>query len=126
VKLLQHTIFIILLIFSTQVFAQTDNRFVVNKDVDALLSERSKCATEHKTAVKLYHIQLYNGQNMARARSVKSDFLLLFSDTSAQIKWEAPEFKVWVGNYENKLSVDRALIAIKKKFPNAFVVNPKK
>ncbi len=102
------------------------NRFIVTAKVDTLLTKRSDCLAKTKTSFKYYHIQLYNGQSINTARSVKADFQQKFPDTYAVVEWESPEFKVWVGDYETKLAADQALLKIKKEFPNAFIVNPKK
>jgi len=102
------------------------NRFIVTAKVDTLLAKRSDCFLKTKTSLKYYHIQLYNGQSINKARSVKADFQSKFPDDYIIIEWESPEFKVWAGEYESKLAADRALYKIRKEYPNAFIVNPKK
>jgi len=104
---------------------QKENRFVITEKVNNLLGKRADCAANVKTSSKYYHIQLYNGQNIDKARSIKAEFLENFPGTYAVVEWESPEFKVWVGEYENKLSADQALLKIRKIYPNAFIVNPK-
>jgi len=120
---------IILLIFlftTLGVVAQEQtNPFVVNEKVENLLAQRTDCYGKTKTSLKYYHIQLYNGQNINKARSIKTKFLEHFPGTYAIVEWESPEFKVWVGEYENKLSADQALKRIRNIYPNAFIVNPK-
>ncbi len=121
-------IFLIIIAFFFQfTFAQqTENRFIATDKVNTLLVQRADCFEKNKTSLKFYHIQLYNGQNIDKARSVKARFKEDFPEIHAVVEWESPEFKVWVGEYENKLSADQALLRIKKKYPNAFIVNPKK
>ena len=120
--------FMILILLGLQMSAQeaTVNRFIVTGKANDLLAQRADCSSKYKTSFNYYHIQLYNGQNMARANSVKSNFTASFPEVKAVVEWESPEFKVWVGDYENKLSADQALLKIRKKYPNAFIVNPKK
>jgi len=120
--------FIILILIGLQMSAQeaTANRFIVTDKVNDLLAQRADCSLKYKTSFNYYHIQLYNGQNMSRANAIKSNFTASFPDEKAVVEWESPEFKVWVGDYENKLSADQALLKIRKKYPNAFIVNPKK
>jgi len=36
--------------------------------------------------------------------------------------YESPEYKVRVGQYRTKLEAERALILIRKEFPNAIIV----
>ena len=45
---------------------------------------------------------------------------------SSEMKYETPNYKIWVGDFRTKIEADRALIAIKKKYPNAFIFTPKK
>jgi hypothetical protein len=105
---------------------QSQNRFIITAKVNKILEKRADCFASIKTSLKYYHIQLYNGQSIDKARSVKSQFQADFPGTYVIVEWESPEFKVWAGEYENKLSADQALLKIKKKYPNAFIVNPKK
>jgi hypothetical protein len=102
------------------------NRFIVTGKVNDLLAERADCFKNNKTTLKFYHIQLYNGQSINTARSVKSDFQQKFPNMYVVIEWESPEFKVWAGEFETKLAADQALQKIRKEYPNAFIVNPKK
>jgi hypothetical protein len=125
---MKYILIITISLFSLHISAQdnTENRFIVNDKINALIAQRADCIAKNKQTLKYYHIQLYNGQNMGSARGVKSKFNTLFPGVYSIIEWESPEFKVWAGEYENKLSADQALIRIKKEFPNAFIVNPKK
>ncbi len=102
------------------------NRFIITAKVDTLLAKRANCFKENKTSLKYYHIQIYNGQDINKARSEKAKFEEQFPEVLATLEWESPEFKVWIGEYETKLAADQALLKYKKAFPNAFVVNPKK
>ncbi len=119
--------FFFILFFSLNIYSQENHKksFVVTSEVNRLLNERGSCKNTKKTK-KYYHIQLYNGQNLNRAKKVKRDFLSKFEGIPVIIEWESPEFKVWAGIYENKLSADQALIILRKEYPNAFIVNPKK
>jgi len=121
-------LFLFFMLVSLGVFAQEQqpNRFIVTQKVDTLLTKRAHCFSQVKTSHKYYHIQLYNGQSINKARGMKAKFQEDFPEVYAVVEWESPEFKVWVGEYENKLSADQALLKIRKKYPNAFVVNPKK
>jgi hypothetical protein len=125
---MKYLLLILIPLLTLNISAQdnTENRFIVNDKVDALIAQRADCIAKNKQTLKYYHIQLYNGQNMSSARGVKSKFNTLFPDVYSIVEWESPEFKVWAGEFVNKLSADQALIRIKKEFPNAFIVNPKK
>ena len=72
-----------------------------------------------------YKIQIYNG-NRADAYEAQTEFKTSFSDWRSEIKYESPNFKIWVGNFRTRLEADRAIKRIKKKFPSAFIFKPKK
>jgi len=122
--------FRILLIFLLTGFyfygQEAPKRFIVTGKVNNLLDERADCFLNNKTSLKYYHIQLYNGQSINKARSIKSNFQQKFPGMYSVVEWESPEFKVWAGEFETKLAADQALLRIRKEFPNAFIVNPKK
>ena len=125
---MKHILLILIFGITTGLYAQetTPNRFIVTEKVASLVAQRADCVASNKETLKYYHIQLYNGQNMGSARAIKSKFMGLFPGVYSVVEWESPEFKVWAGEYENKLSADQALMKIRKEFPNAFIVNPKK
>ncbi len=72
-----------------------------------------------------YKIQIFNG-NRKNAEKAKSRFESKQSELKAKIKFETPNYKVWVGNFRTSLEADRYLIEVKKIFPNAFKFNPPK
>jgi len=72
-----------------------------------------------------YRIQLYNGTN-TEAQKVIRKAEAAFPQWRTDLKWETPDFKVWIGNYRNKLETDRALKEIKKEFVGAFSFKPEK
>ena len=114
------------MLVSGQDITTTPNRFIMTDKIDALLTKRADCYDKTKTSFQYYHIQLYNGQNIENARRVKAGFQEKFSGEYVVIEWESPEFKVWAGEYETKLAADQALQKIRKEYPDAFIVNPKK
>ncbi len=72
-----------------------------------------------------YKIQLYYG-NLNQANSILNTAKNAFPDWDASIKWETPNYKVWIGKYRNRLAADRALKEIHEEFPNAFIFKPGK
>ncbi|MDX1543439.1 MAG: SPOR domain-containing protein [Christiangramia sp.] len=71
-----------------------------------------------------YVIQLFYGDN-GEANEVIQKYRNLYSYPS-QITYEAPNYKVWVGNFRNRLEADRALLKIKDNFPAAFIPKPQR
>ena len=72
-----------------------------------------------------YKIQIFNG-NRVGALKAQTEFRKVFSTWNPSMKYQTPNYKIWVGNFKTKLEADRALIEIKKKFNNAFRFKPKK
>lgn len=71
-----------------------------------------------------YVIQLFYGDN-GEANEVIQKYRELYAYPS-QITYEAPNYKVWVGNFRNRLEADRALLKIKNDFPAAFIPKPQR
>ena len=110
-------------LFCTNEIMAQEGVVVVNQDrnIDALLRIKKEV---NKTEVN-YKIQIYNG-NYAGVEKVRTEFRNSFSDWATSVKFETPNYKIWVGNFKTKLEADRALLEIKKKFNNAFRFKPKK
>lgn len=72
-----------------------------------------------------YKIQIFNG-NRKNAEKAKARFESKQNELKAKIKFETPNYKVWVGNFRTSLEADRYLLEVKKIFPNAFKFNPPK
>lgn len=71
-----------------------------------------------------YKIQLYYGSDITKANKVLNKAQNTFTKWKSDIVWETPNYKIWIGNYRNKLETDRALLEIKKEFPEAFSLKP--
>ncbi len=70
-----------------------------------------------------YTIQIFYGE-IQGAKKMKTKYNSLGLSWNASMEYEEPNHKVWVGKYRSRLEADRALIVIKKNFPNAFVLKP--
>ena len=47
-----------------------------------------------------------------------------FPDHFVEMKYETPNYKIWVGKFRTRLEADRELLVVKKLFPNAFPFKP--
>jgi len=92
-----------------------------DKDIDVLL----RLKKEVNKSQSNYKIQIYNG-NRSGAEKTRLEFRNSFSDWPTSIKFETPNYKIWIGNFKTRLEADRALLKIKRKFNNAFIFKPKK
>lgn len=74
---------------------------------------------------QFYKIQIYNGSRSG-ALNAKSEFRESYNEWPLEMKFETPNYKIWIGNFKTRLEADRALLRVKKKFGNAFIFKPKK
>ncbi|MAW96349.1 MULTISPECIES: SPOR domain-containing protein [unclassified Leeuwenhoekiella] len=103
---------------SGSVSISQDNR------IPELLELKSKMAANNELNDR-YKIQLFYG-SINEANSVQSRYRSKYGSWEPSIVYESPNYKVWVGNFRNRLEADRALLQIQKTFPNAFVMKPER
>ena len=97
----------------------------INQDpkIPKLLELKTEMAEANKIGDR-YKIQLFYGDNN-EASEVFKDYQSKYS-YPAIIDYETPNYKVYVGNFRNRLEADRALLEIKENFPGAFIPKPKR
>ncbi len=78
---------------------------------------------ELNSKIQNLRIQIYNGDR-ENAEQIIKEFIEIFNDTLADVIYETPNYKVWVGNYYTQLEADKKLIEIRKKFRSAFIFRP--
>ena len=111
---------IILLITVNQLAGQNGNT-IINKSykLDSII----KLKKELNSKIQNLRIQIYNGDR-TNAELIIKEYIDNFNDTTADIIYETPNYKIWVGNYYTQLEADRNLIKIRKKFSSAFNFRP--
>jgi hypothetical protein len=82
-----------------------------------------KLKKELNSKIQNLRIQIYNGDR-ENAEQIIKEFIEIFNDTLADVIYETPNYKVWVGNYNTQLEADKNLIEIRKKFRSAFIFRP--
>lgn len=116
----------ILAIFSSEIcYGQNA---VVTENADPKISELLQLKKSLEKENKLsdgYTIQLYYG-NLNKANSVLRNYRNRYAEWPASIEYETPNYKVWVGNFTERIDADRALISIQKHFSAAFILRPSK
>ena len=98
----------------------------INQDdrIPELLSLKSKMVVDNELNDR-YKIQLFYG-SITEANNVRSNYNSKHAEWKPSIVYESPNYKVWVGNFRNRLEADRALLQIQKSFPKAFVMKPER
>ena len=95
-----------------------------NEKIDKLIEQKRYYNKKNKVAGG-FKIQIYNGSRSG-ALDAKSEFRESYNEWPLEMKFETPNYKIWVGNFKTRLEADRALLRVKKKFGNAFIFKPKK
>ena len=68
-------------------------------------------------------IQVYSG-NRIGAETALEKFQTDFPEQVVEMKYETPNYKIWIGKFRTQLEADRELRVVKKSFPNAFSLKP--
>lgn len=120
------TIFAITAFFCSGVASAQQGEINISKDpkLDKLLTYQKEINQETDND-KRFKIQIFNG-NLKNAEQSKSKFESVYSDISVTIKFETPNYKVWVGDFRTSLEADRYLLEVRETFPNAFIFSPLK
>ncbi|HBH06273.1 MAG TPA: hypothetical protein DDX92_06700 [Flavobacteriales bacterium] len=65
----------------------------------------------------------------ANSRTIARRFMLEFSGSNPEIpvylKWQSPHWEVRCGNYRSRLEASKTLMAIRKRYPGAFITRDK-
>lgn len=69
-------------------------------------------------------IQIYSGNRLG-AETTLETFKTGFPQQTVELKYETPNYKIWVGSFRTQLEADRELRLLRKHFPNAFSLKPK-
>ena len=114
-----------MLVFTSISFAQ-QGEVIVNQDQKiATLLKLKKEVNSDENSSNRYKIQIYSGRR-GNAEKAELDFKYSYGQWSSKVVYETPNYKTWVGSFRSRLEADRALLKIKRKFPNAFIFKPKK
>ena len=112
--------FMIISMFSTTLFGQNGSiKINQSNKVDSII----KLKKELNSKIQNLRIQIYSGDR-ENAEQIIQEFNEIFNDTTADVIYVTPNYKVWVGNYYTQLEADKRLIEIRKKFRSAFIFRP--
>lgn len=112
--------FTIISLSSTTLFGQNGNIEINQSNkLDSII----KLKKELNSKIQNLRIQIYSGDRDNAEQMIK-EFIEIFNDTTADVIYETPNYKVWVGNYYTQLEADKRLLEIRKKFRSAFIFRP--
>ena len=112
----------LLLILSKDLFCQ-NGEVIIN--MDTTLVKLIEIKKEVNSEIENFKIQIFNG-NRNEAENTISEYKILYNDSSAIIRYEAPNYKIWIGNYYTLTEAEKEILELRKKYPNAFVFKPTK
>ena len=112
--------FMIISLSYTTLFGQNGNiKISQSNKLDSVI----KLKKELNSKIQNLRIQIYSGDR-DNAEQIIKEFIEIFNDATADVIYETPNYKVWVGNYYTQLEADKRLIKIRKKFRSAFIFRP--
>ena len=112
--------FMIISLSSTTLFGQNGSiKINQSNKLDSII----KLKKELNSKIQNLRIQIYSGDRDNAEQTIQ-EFIEIFNDTTADMIYETPNYKVWVGNYYTRLEADKRLIEIRKKFRSAFIFRP--
>lgn len=106
-----------------------DQPETVRNAMDAHVERNAKREAAGYLKEQTYRIRIYfdNGRNArAESEAAAERFRSLHPGVSVSRTFTSPFFKVTVGNYTSKASAAKALPAIQRDFPTAFIVRDNK
>lgn len=112
--------------FSSQFIFSQEGTITIDQDpkISQLLTFKKEINQETGNDNR-YKIQIFNG-NYDNAKKIEARFKSKHPDIASTIKFETPNYKVWVGNFRTSLEADRYLVTLKNSFPKAFKFIPPK
>ena len=98
------------------------SNLIQDPKIDQLLKEKRKI-NAGLVSNETYKIQIFYG-NSDESKKRLQEFKKEFKDLDGTIVYTNPNYKVWVGNFETRIEVEKAMIEIKKKYPTALIIKP--
>ena len=108
--------------FCTLFFCKAQINEANTKKIDSLLTLKKEMINDNDIK-SFYTIQLFSG-NRKGAEDVKRNYDVKDYQYNSTIKYEQPNYKVWVGMFRTKLFADKAFEDLKKDYPSALVFRP--
>lgn len=124
--ILNTTIFIAALTINSQKSFAQDGKINIqqNPKFEQLLNEKRKINSSIAVNER-YKIQVFSGV-AEKAKKTLIECRQNFSNLDGTIIFSTPNYKVWIGNFKSRIEAERNLIEIKKAYPNAYLIKPKK
>ncbi|MBC8045660.1 MAG: SPOR domain-containing protein [Fimbriimonadaceae bacterium] len=114
-------VLVFILITTLSAFAQTGKITITdNAGANDLVNRHIYFNKEH-SELPGWRIQVLSTNSLMDAKDEKSGFLSQYEDLDADIVFEAPNYKLRIGNYHNRFDANRDLQLLIVHYPNAFI-----
>jgi len=92
--------------------------------LDQLIKYKHELEANHELK-STYKLQLFSG-SLEEANDIIEEFKSLNLKVDSKIVYQTPNYKVWVGNFRNRIQADRLFDLLKSKYPNTLIIRPGK
>lgn len=125
---------LIIILGANELFAQNDTTIIVPKikrdyvvqdDDITWLVEKYNNQNQTKPVISGYRVQIYfdsGNQSKKKANDVKTQFLAKMPDVPCYLVYQAPNFKVRVGDFRSRYEAYKLYREIRNDFPSAYIV----
>ena len=122
---MKHILLTILFSMSYSTLGAQENSLQIEEDslITKLVSIKTKI-NEEIYSKQFYYIQFFNG-DFNSAIEIKKDVTTKFNNEKINLTFETPNYKVQMGPFRSYKKVLDLLKIIKKKYPAAFLIEPK-
>jgi len=99
---------------------RTPGTIIIQQDakITALMTDYTK--REH--VMKGYRVQVFLNADRKQAESIRAQFLQKHPETPAYLSYQAPNFKVRVGDLLTRLEGEKLRAELKAEFPGCYIV----
>ncbi len=90
--------------------------------------QKIRAANTVNRGIDGYRIQIFfdsGNYSGDRAKKIKEEFEFKYPESFAYITWDAPNYKVRVGDFRTRLEAEGFMQQILADFPNAFIIKDK-
>lgn len=123
ITIMKSIVYIILIsCFANYASAQKGN---INIEQDEKLEKLLVIYKSYNETTEYYRIQVGFGTH-ARAQEIKSNVEVDFPEMYSKIDFDSPTYRVRLGRFKTKLEGDRKLKEVRRKYPAAMLLKPKK
>ena len=122
-------LFFFFILFPFLSFAQIDTTFSENSNITSIneaginaLVSKYEAILKSRNGIDGWRVQIMFKTKKEEIEKLKITFISLYPGIPAYLKYEAPYYRLRVGNCRTKLEAIKIKQEISKNFPNAYVV----